>query len=414
MAVNLKPPSSIRAVAGIRMGAVNAGIRKSRGEDLVVFAVPEAASIAAVFTQNKARAAPVEVAIKHLDDGGARHSGSTRALVVNSGNANAGLGREGIDDCLSVCDAVARQMGIHREAVIPFSTGVIGERLPVDKISSHIGRCVETFGKDNWLAAARAIITTDTVPKAVSRTIDVDSDQITVTGIAKGSGMIEPNMATMLAFIATDARAAPDYLQTVLDEAASESFNCITVDGDTSTNDACLLVATAASGVEIGESAAPAIQKQFAEAVREVAVHLAQAIVRDGEGATKFVTINVTGGASQADCAKIAKTVANSPLVKTAIHASDPNWGRIFGAIGRAEVDGLQLDNLNISINGIKVMSSGSLDSGYCEKQAADAMRGEEILIRIDLGKDNTEVSATIWTTDLSYEYVRINAEYRT
>ncbi len=414
MAVNLNPPSAYPVVRGFRMGAVDAGIRKSRGEDLAVIAIPAAAGIAGVFTHNRARAAPVEVAVHHLDRAGARHPGTSRALVINSGNANAGLGSQGVDDCLAVCDMVAGQMGIARESVIPFSTGVIGERLPLEKFKAHVGDCVKALGEGNWPGAARAIMTTDTVPKVVSKVMQLDADrQVCVSGMAKGSGMISPNMATMLAFIATDARAPPEYLQSVLDKAVSESFNCISIDGDTSTNDACLLVATAESGIDMNGQTAGELQASFAEAVRDVAVELAQAIVRDGEGATKFVTIRVTRGATNADCLKIAKTVANSPLVKTAFYAADPNWGRIYAAIGRAEVPRLDLSHVSIRINDVEVMSQGALNPDYCEAHAAAAMAEAEFSIVIDLGGDDESGSATVWTSDLSYEYVRINAEYR-
>ena len=415
MAVNLTSPSSIPPVPGIRIGAADAGIRKSSGEDLVVFAVPETATIAGVFTQNKARAAPVEVAIEHLNSAGARHSGANRALVINSGNANAGLGSQGIEDCLAICDMVAAELKITRDAVLPFSTGVIGERLPLERFSTHLGECIATLCQDNWVAASRSILTTDTVSKAASRTIELNGgERVVISGIAKGSGMIEPNMATMLAFLATDAKVDPAYLQTVLESAVDESFNCITVDGDTSTNDACMLIATAESGIEISEHSDSRVKELFTDSVREVATQLAQAIVRDGEGASKFITIRVTGGRSQSDCRMIAKTVANSPLVKTALHASDPNWGRIYAAIGRAPVEDLHLDRVNININDVVVMSAGKLNPDYREADAAAAMIDAELSIGIDLGIDQSGESATVWTTDFSYEYIRINAEYRT
>lgn len=415
MAVNLTSPSSIPLVPGIRIGATDAGIRKSSGEDLVVFTVSETATIAGVFTQNKARAAPVEVAIKHLNSAGARNAGSNRALVINSGNANAGLGSQGVEDCLAICDMVAAELNITQDAVLPFSTGVIGERLPLEKFPTHLGECIATLCQDNWAVASRGIMTTDTVPKAASRTIELNGgERVVISGIAKGSGMIEPNMATMLAFLATDAKVDPVYLQTVLESAVDESFNCITVDGDTSTNDACMLIATAESGIEISEDSELRVKELFTDSVREVATQLAQAIVRDGEGASKFITIQVTGGMSQSYCRAIAKTVANSPLVKTALHASDPNWGRIYAAIGRAPVNDLHLDCVNININGVVVMSAGKLNSDYREADAAVAMKDAEISIGIDLGIDQSGESATVWTTDLSYEYIRINAEYRT
>ena len=411
MAVNLHSPGPLHPVGGIRIGAVDAGIRKSAGEDLVVFELPVGASIAGVFTQNRARAAPVEVAIDHLETHGARNPGARRALVVNSGNANAGLGRQGIEDCLTVCHLVATELGITVSDVIPFSTGVIGERMPLDRFSAHVGDCIAQLAEDHWPVAAKAIMTTDTIEKAVSEQLELDNgEQVTITGIAKGSGMIEPNMATMLAFIATDAKVSQDYLQTVLKNTVEQSFNCITVDGDTSTNDACLLVATGSSGIEI-DANTPASQKQlFEQAIESVAVKLAQAIVRDGEGATKFISIHVTGGKTNSECTHVAKTVANSMLVKTAMHASDPNWGRIYAAVGRAGVE--SLDRLSIQINDVEVMSQGAISPNYKESEAALAMKEAEFSITIDLGFGG-ECSAVTWTTDLSYEYVRINAEYR-
>ncbi len=413
MAVGLESPGPIKAISGVRIGAVDAGLRKSSGEDLVVFEISESSSIAGVFTSNRARAAPVEVAMEHLQSAGARHLGGRRALVVNSGNANAGLGEAGLEDCLTVCRTVAAALDIPTAAVLPFSTGVIGERLALSKFTTHIGDCINALDEDNWLAAARAIMTTDTIPKAVSRTLRLDGDrQVCITGIAKGSGMIEPNMATMLAFVATDAALKPDELQALLSTAVDDSFNAITVDGDTSTNDSCILVATGESGIEIDALDSARVREEFARMLGEVTQELAQAIVRDGEGATKFVSIHVTGGASQADCARVAKTVANSPLVKTAMHASDPNWGRIYAAVGRAEVDGLELGRLRICINDVEVMTGGARNPDYVEADAVAAMRSEEFSISIDLGMQ-TDCSATVWTTDLSYEYVRINAEYR-
>ncbi len=414
MTVNLPAPSAVRAIHGFKMGTADAGIRKFPGEDLVVVTVPTGATIAGVFTRNKARAAPVEVAIRHLESAGGRQRGLPRALVINSGNANAGLGAQGIADCLAVCDLVAEQLGMERQSVLPFSTGVIGERLPIDKFSTGINNCVATLNEDNWLAAARAIMTTDTVPKVRSRTVELATNrQFTVSGMAKGSGMIAPDMATMLAFIATDAQVPSEYLQVILNQMADESFNCISVDGDTSTNDACILVATAQSGVKISRRSSETLKRKFEDAIRDVAVNLAQSIIRDGEGATKFVTINVTHGATDADCMKIAKVVAASPLVKTAFHASDPNWGRIYAAIGRTEVVGLDMSQVSISINDVNVFCAGASPSDYDEQEAVVAMAAAEFSINIDLGQDNGCGSATVWTTDLSDEYVRINAEYR-
>ena len=413
MAVGLDTPREILPVSGVRIGAVDAGIRKSPGEDLTVLEISSNATIAGVFTRNRARAAPVEVAVKHLVNGSS-HSGNVRALVINSGVANAGVGTDGIQDCLAVCELVASELEISVDAVLPFSTGVIGERLPLDKFGRHITNCIQCRLEDNWLAAARAIMTTDTIPKAISRVVDLGdaAGRITITGIAKGSGMINPDMATMLAFVATDAEMNQEDLQHILNETTEISFNRISVDGDTSTNDSCILIATGASGVAIDRNASASIRESFTAALQEVMVHLAQAIVRDGEGATKFVTIHVSGGKLDSDCAEVASTIANSPLVKTALNASDPNWGRIYAAIGRSRVENLDMSNVSIHINDIEVMSKGALSSNYCEQKAAEVMRRAEFSINVELGFDEAS-AATVWTCDLSAEYVRINAEYR-
>ncbi|MDE0309910.1 MAG: bifunctional glutamate N-acetyltransferase/amino-acid acetyltransferase ArgJ [Acidiferrobacterales bacterium] len=416
MSVGLQPPGNLRPVAGIRIGAVDAGIRKSPGEDLAIFEISGESTIAGVFTNNEARAAPVDVAIDHLLFMAADQCGKIRAMVVNSGNANAGLGKTGVDDCLQVCRNVADELEIPVESVIPFSTGVIGERLPLEKFEQSVGRCVQTLNEDNWLAAAQAIMTTDTVAKGVTRVVDLgDAGQIVITGIAKGSGMINPDMATMLAFIATDAQAPLDFLETELQTAVDKSFNRITVDGDTSTNDSCMLIATGASGVRISPDVSDQAIEQFRKALGDVAVELAQAIVRDGEGATKFVTVEVVGTASPEDAVAIAKTVANSPLVKTAMHAADPNWGRIYAAIGRAPTEYLDLSDVQICIGDVEVFVNGEASPQYSEDKALEVMNNEEFTIFIDLGvsRDKSN-SATVWTCDFSAEYVRINAEYRT
>ncbi len=416
MSVGLAQPRNIQPVAGIRVGAVDAGIRKSSGEDLSIFEISSDSTIAGVFTINKARAAPVEVALDHLHQKNAGQCGKVRALVVNSGNANAGLGQAGIDDCRQICQYVADELGILTDSVIPFSTGVIGERLPLEKFEQSVRECVRTLDEDNWLAAARAIMTTDTIPKATSRVISLgESGQVTITGIAKGSGMIQPDMATMLAFIATDADVPLEFLESELKSTVKKSFNRITVDGDTSTNDSCMLVATGTSGVRISPDVSEQIYDKFRCALDEVAVELAQAIVRDGEGATKFVTVEVTGAASQEDAVKIARTVANSPLVKTALHAGDPNWGRIYAAIGRADIEHLDMSAVRICIGEAEVLVDGKVSSGYCEDKAFEIMNDEELSILIDLGLSEDKYNAaTVWTCDLSAEYVKINAEYRT
>ncbi len=410
MAVGLEHPKDIAAVAGIQVGAADAGLRRSAGEDLAIFRVSENTAIAGTLTLNQARAAPVEVAADALFAKGACHPGTPRALIVNSGNANAGLGQRGIDDCREVCAVAARELAIAPHSVIPFSTGVIGEPMPLDKFVPGIARCVQSIVHNDWLAAARAIMTTDTVPKAVTRVIESRSGKrLTLTGIAKGSGMISPNMATMLAFVATDAKVEAAYLQRLLSGAVEASFNLITVDGDTSTNDACILMASGESDVFIEPGSAD--DDKFSEALHGLLIDLAQSIVRDGEGATKFITITVRSGASLADCRKAAMSVANSPLVKTAMHAADPNWGRIFMAVGKSAA-ALNMQKLRIEINGALVMADGALASSYREADVAASLLAEEQSIDIDLGFDSVHC-ASVWTTDLSYEYVRINAEYR-
>ena len=413
MAVGLASPTQIEPVEGIRVAAVDANIRRTSGPDLAIFELSAPSTVAAVFTKNKAIAAPVVVAKERISSQGFRHKGQVRALLANSGNANAGLGQKGIEDCLEVCGFVAESMNIKDQCVLPFSTGVIGENLPVDRFKQQVPNCVGSLAKDNWLPAAQAIMTTDTVPKVVSKKIFTGSqNEITITGIAKGAGMIYPNMATMLAFIATDAVVEPDYLQRILNSSADVSFNCVSIDGDTSTNDSCVLIATGASGVAVSGSRSDEISREFEAAVEQVCQQLAQMLVRDGEGVTKFVTINVTGGASRRACREVAMTVANSPLVKTALFASDPNWGRVYGAIGRASVENLQLSSLSIRFDDVEVMANGERSENYLEREAAKVMLKSEFAINIDLGQD-TSASARVWTTDFSYDYVKINAEYR-
>ena len=411
MAVGLKVPRNIASIAGVRVGAVDAGIRNSPGEDLAIFLISENTTIAGTFTSNKARAAPVEIAANFLFQRGMNRRGTRRALIVNSGNANAGLGQRGVDDCLEVCELTAGELEIEHESVIPFSTGVIGEPLPIGKFHRSIPLCVAKCADNDWLAAARAIMTTDTVPKAVTRSIEFESGQrVTVTGISKGSGMIKPNMATMLAFIATDAEIESEALQKYLSSGVELSFNQISVDGDMSTNDACIAMATGESGVSIQHRSTE--EAKFIGVFHSLLTELAQAIVRDGEGATKFITITVSGGSSIEDCRKVAMSVANSPLVKTAMHASDPNWGRIYAAVGKSEADAMDMQKLEIQINGTAVMIDGALNPSYREAEIADSLKSDEIFIHVDLGFDTIH-SATVWTTDLSAEYVRINAEYR-
>ncbi|ROR29695.1 bifunctional glutamate N-acetyltransferase/amino-acid acetyltransferase ArgJ [Inmirania thermothiophila] len=404
MAVGLDEPDRLEAVPGIAWGTARAGLRKRGGDDLAVAELAEGAVVAAVFTRNAFAAAPVLVARRHLA------MSEARILVVNAGNANAATGIQGVQDAEAVCSEAARLAECPASAVLPFSTGVIGEPLPVDAIREALPRAWAARAADGWLAAARAIMTTDTVPKGASRTLTVGGRRITVTGIAKGAGMIRPDMATMLAFVATDAALSRTQAQAMLEEAVAESFHCITVDGDTSTNDAAVLVATGASGVEIGPG--DAAQRRLREAVTAVCRELAQAIVRDGEGATRFVTVEVEGGRDEAECRAVAFTVAQSPLVKTALFAGDPNWGRIVAAVGRAGLADLDPGGVDVAVNGVWVVRAGGRARDYREEDGVRAMAEPEVTIRIRLARG--EARARVWTTDLSHDYVRINAEYRT
>jgi len=391
-------------VKGIQLGVAAAGIRYQGRKDLVVIAVAEGSECAAVFTRNAFCAAPVIVAREHLQ------SADPRYLLINSGNANAGTGRPGIDDARRTCEVLARQAGCDASAVLPFSTGVIGERLAVERFEAALPSLVQDLSEQNWSAAAHAIMTTDTVAKGVSVRLDIDGQQVTITGITKGSGMIRPDMATMLAYIATDARVEAAALQQCLQSAVNRSFNRITVDGDTSTNDACVLIATGGAGTGLIDASHTGYSA-FSAAVAEVCERLAQLIVRDGEGATKFVTVSVDGGADSDECLQVAYTVAHSPLVKTALFASDPNWGRILAAVGRAGLDNLDIDAIEIYLGDVCIVRDGGVADGYQEASGQRVMDEEEIIIDIRLGRGNA--CEHIWTTDLSHEYVRINAEYR-
>ena len=364
-----------------------------------------ASTCTAVFTQNAFCAAPVIVAREHLG------STSPQYLLVNTGNANAGTGDDGMHDALQCCSDLAELAACSAAAILPFSTGVIGEPLPVDRIRSGLPAAMENLAEDGWATAATGILTTDTRPKGSSRQVEIDGHTITITGIAKGAGMIRPDMATMLAFIATDARVSSDSLQSCLSAAVGKSFNRITVDGDTSTNDACVLVAT-------GKTALPEIKTDgepyriFSAAVREVCVELAQAIVRDGEGATRFVTVSVEGGLDTDECLQVAYTIAHSPLVKTALFAGDPNWGRILAAVGRAGVEDLDLQAVELYLDDVCIVRDGGRAADYTEAAGQQVMDQPEITIRVVLGRG--DCSEQVWTCDLSYDYVRINAEYRT
>ena len=393
---------SMYPVQGFQLGTTCAGIKVAGRKDLVLMQVAEGSTSAAVFTQNKFCAAPVTIAKQHLGQI------SPSYLLVNTGNANAGTGEQGIADSLSCCQAVAEATGADIQQILPFSTGVIGEPLPVDTICNAVADAKENLSVDGWQDAAEGILTTDTRPKGASIQFDINGSPVTITGICKGSGMIKPNMATMLGYVATDAAIDEELLHAALRKANGKSFNRITVDGDTSTNDAVVLVATGASGIEIDETNFD----QFLAQLTDLFVQLAQAIVRDGEGASKFVTVNVEGAGNIQEALSVAYTVAESPLVKTALTASDPNWGRILAAVGRAEVSDLDISKIQISLNSVLIVENGGRAASYTEEQGQQAMQAEDIEINIQLNRG--QVSETVWTTDLSYEYVRINAEYRT
>jgi glutamate N-acetyltransferase / amino-acid N-acetyltransferase len=405
MAVGLSAPSILPLVRGVRLGTCAAGLRYAGRRDLVVLELAAGSETAGVFTRNRFCAAPVTVARDHLA------STQPRALLINTGYANAGTGKSGIDDARGCCQELAKALGCAPEQVLPFSTGVIGERLPVERLVKALPACLARLDEAGWLDAAHGIMTTDTMAKGAWREIKIGSQTVTVTGIAKGAGMIRPDMATLLAFIATDATVTREALRTCLTRAVAGTFNRITVDGDTSTNDAVLLSATGKSdAARIGHEHDQGYA-QLTDAVNGVCLELAQAIVRDAEGASKFITIEVTGGASESDCLEVAYTVAHSPLVKTAFFASDPNWGRILAAVGRASIPALDVTAVSIFLNEVCVVSHGTLDANYTEAKGQAAMRKPEITVRIALASGPS--SARIWTSDLSHEYVQINAEYR-
>jgi glutamate N-acetyltransferase / amino-acid N-acetyltransferase len=397
MAVNLSPPGpeDLRPVKGVRLGVAGAGIRKAGRKDLLLISLAEGTHVAGVFTQNRFCAAPVQVAKEHLGSGRA-----TRALVVNTGNANAGTGKPGLADARESCAQAARLLGCHPQEVLPFSTGVIMEPLPLDRIIAGLPACVANLREDAWGDAAEAIMTTDTVSKARSRRAGAAA----VTGIAKGAGMIRPDMATMLGFIATDAAVSQKVLERLVADAAANSFNRISVDGDTSTNDSFILIATGAAG-----RCDPALLR---EAVLEVSQGLAQAIVRDGEGATKFITVRVEKGRDERECRSVAYAIAHSPLVKTAFFASDPNLGRLLAAIGNSGVRGLDVNRVELYLDEVQVAKQGGRAPGYREEEGKRVMGKSEITVRVALKRGNASV--TVWTCDLSHEYVTINAEYRT
>ncbi len=408
MPVNLQAPTphSLLPVKGILLGTTEAKIKKPNRKDLLVMQLTAPATVAGVFTQNRFCAAPVIVAREHLTAGK-----GIRALVVNTGNANAGTGEQGLAAARATCAAVAKLLNCEAEQVLPFSTGVIMEALPLAKVVAGLPGCIADLREDNWFNAAQTIMTTDIVAKAVSKQITLNGVKVTITGMAKGSGMIHPNMATMLGYIATDAAVAQPVLQQMVAHASNVSFNCITVDGDTSTNDALMLIATGASGASAITNEHSADFAQLQTAITEVATLLAQAIVRDGEGATKFITVKIEGGKSEAECKKIGYAIAHSPLVKTAFFASDPNLGRILAAIGYAGVDDLDVATLKLYLDDVLVAEHGGRATSYREEEGQRVMQQSDITIRVVLNRGATV--ATLWTCDFSYDYVKINASYR-
>jgi glutamate N-acetyltransferase/amino-acid N-acetyltransferase len=403
MAVGYSQLPELLPVAGIRWGVTRAGVRYANRRDLVVMELAPGSTAAAAFTRNAFCAAPVTVAREHLAQSAPRY------LLVNTGNANAGTGAPGLDAARQCCAALADLTGARPEEILPFSTGVIGEPLPVERIVAGLPAALAALGAGAWAEAAHGIMTTDTVAKGLSRQVEIEGRTVTITGIAKGSGMIRPDMATMLAYIATDAAVPRELLQALLDHALERSFNRVTVDGDTSTNDACVLVATGAAGVAVdGPGAA---LEALGAAVTDICRFLAQLLIRDGEGATKFVSVQVSGGRDSAECLQVAYTVAHSPLVKTALSASDPNWGRILAAVGRAGLQDLVLEDVEIHLDEVCIVRQGARAADYQEEQGQRVVSQEEFLIDIRLGRGET--AETVWTCDFSAEYVRINADYR-
>jgi glutamate N-acetyltransferase / amino-acid N-acetyltransferase len=399
-------PVSLLPVPGVELGYAEAHVRKPNRKDLLLIKLAEGSHVAGVFTQNRFCAAPVLVCREHLQG-----KKGIRALVINTGIANAGTGEQGIAAAKKTCAHAGVEIDCTADQVLPFSTGVIMEHLPVDRIAAGLPQCAKNLAPDNWFAAANAIMTTDTVPKAVSKRIEIDGHAVTITGISKGAGMIQPNMATMLGFVATDAVVGSDVLQDICRYAANRSFNVVTVDGDTSTNDSFILMATnqAKNPPINGEGTAEFVQLR--DAITEVATLLAQAIVRDGEGATKFMSIVVEGGKTREECVRVGKSIAHSPLVKTAFFASDPNLGRILAAIGNAGVSDLDTERVNLFLGDTLVSEKGGRAASYTEEQGQRIMKESEITVRVQLGRGK-EI-ATVWTCDFSYDYVKINADYR-
>ena len=405
MAISLHAPINLQPIPGIRISTVAAGIKYSDRDDLVLFELSENARTAVVLTKNQFCAAPVEITRKHLA------TSRTKYLLVNSGNANAGLGRRGVADAKQTCAVLASNSNCDETQVLPFSTGVIGTKLPIDKITQKIPTLLRQLDENQWPAAANAIMTTDTVAKGYAEQLQLGGETVSITGIAKGSGMIRPDMATMLAYVATDLNIEDEMLNEMLTQAVDRSFHCITVDGDTSTNDAAVFVATGNSKIRFNELSDEEKMK-FLVSLNAIFVKLAQAIIRDGEGVTKFITVSVEQAKNTTMAKEIAFAIANSPLVKTAAFASDPNWGRVLAAAGRATDELIDIENISLFINNLKIISNGEVANNYSEDKGQKEMQKDEIKFRLLLGGGDS--STTVWTTDLSYDYVKINAEYRT
>jgi len=405
MAVGVINPSEIYNVAGVKLAAVKSAIRYPDRLDLVLIELAKDANVAGVFTQNIFCAAPVSIAKSHL------RKASPRYFVINTGNANAGTGKTGKEDALNSCRFVAEIGKIPRHQVLPFSTGVIGEKLPIEKIEAALPKAFSLLEESSWREASLGILTTDTRPKLVSKKIRLRDDWVVITGMAKGSGMIKPNMATMLSYVFTDAIIEKDVLNQILNQVVNKSFNRITIDGDTSTNDACILTATGASKVAISDLNEEDTLR-FYDTLKSVFRQLAIELIKDAEGATKFITIQVGQGLNESECLEVAYCIAESPLVKTALFASDPNWGRILAAIGRAEIKNLDLSTIGISIGDIRIISKGEVDDLYTEELVQPLMEKDEITISITLGRG--DCNEVVWTSDLSHDYIRINADYRT
>jgi glutamate N-acetyltransferase / amino-acid N-acetyltransferase len=412
MAVNFTPtdPALLHPVAGMRIGVAEAGVRKANRKDLTVMLLDEGASVAGVFTQNRFCAAPVQICRDHLAKNLASN-GSVRAILINTGNANAGTGDDGIARARSTCVALARHLDVAPEQILPLSTGVIMEPLPNDRIEAGLPAALKDAQPANWGKAAEGIMTTDTLPKAFSQQVMIGGKKVTVTGISKGAGMIRPNMATMLGFLATDAVVPQALMQQLAKDLADQSFNRVTIDGDTSTNDSFLVIAT--NKIAISADLTPASGEFLAlkAAMLQVSQQLAQAIVRDGEGATKFITVKVTGGKVQSECAQAAYAIAHSPLVKTAFFASDPNLGRILAAVGYAGIADLDQSKISLDLDDVAIVRNGGRLATYKEEDGARVMKQSEITVHVDLGRGNA--SDTVWTCDFSYDYVKINADYR-